>query len=328
MSIPVVICDDSSFARHQIAEALPRGWDVDLTFAGGGEEALEAVRAGRGDILFLDLTMPGMDGFDVLEAIRREDLPTLTIVVSGDIQPESQRRVRELGAVAFVEKPVDGQRLGGLLAEYGVLGVLTGEGAPVQAGVAFTDWCQETANVAMGRAADLLAKVIAGSVQLSVPRVELLQPGQMEAAVASAVSAQWAAVVSQGFIGSRIAGETLLVFAETDVAALAEAMHFTEALTPTAETELLTDIANILVGAFLKGFSEQLGVPFSQGHPRIELPGGYGSGITANARGRGLAIDLSYTIGDHHIHCDQLVLFPERSIHALEQRAGYLVQQP
>ncbi|HKJ76832.1 MAG TPA: response regulator, partial [Gammaproteobacteria bacterium] len=268
MSVPVVICDDSSFARRQIARALPSGWDVSVTFAGGGEEALEAVRAGRGDILFLDLTMPGMDGFDVLQAIRQEDLPTLTIVVSGDIQPESRRRVKELGAVAFVEKPVDGERLGEVLDEYGLVGVLTGGSQPEEVGVAFTDWCQEIANVAMGRAGDLLAKVIAGSIELSVPRVDLLGPGQMEAAVASAVSAQWSAVVSQGFIGSRIAGETLLVFAETDMAALAEAMGFSEELTATGETELLTDISSVLVGAFLKGVSEQIGVGFSQGHPR------------------------------------------------------------
>ena len=326
MSVPVVICDDSSFARRQIARALPSGWDVSVTFAGGGEEALEAVRAGRGDILFLDLTMPGMDGFDVLQAIRQEDLPTLTIVVSGDIQPESRRRVKELGAVAFVEKPVDGERLGEVLDEYGLVGVLTGGSQPEEVGVAFTDWCQEIANVAMGRAGDLLAKVIAGSIELSVPRVDLLGPGQMEAAVASAVSAQWSAVVSQGFIGSRIAGETLLVFAETDMAALAEAMGFSEELTATGETELLTDISSVLVGAFLKGVSEQIGVGFSQGHPRIVLPGGYGPGISANARGRGLAIELSYTIGAQRTHCDQLVLFPERSIQALERRADYALQ--
>jgi len=326
VSVPVVICDDSSFARRQIARALPSGWDVSVTFAGGGEEALEAVRAGRGDILFLDLTMPGMDGFDVLQAIRQEDLPTLTIVVSGDIQPESRRRVKELGAVAFVEKPVDGERLGEVLDEYGLVGVLTGGSQPEEVGVAFTDWCQEIANVAMGRAGDLLAKVIAGSIELSVPRVDLLGPGQMEAAVASAVSAQWSAVVSQGFIGSRIAGETLLVFAETDMAALAEAMGFSEELTATGETELLTDISSVLVGAFLKGVSEQIGVGFSQGHPRIVLPGGYGPGISANARGRGLAIELSYTIGAQRTHCDQLVLFPERSIQALERRADYALQ--
>ena len=326
MPVPVVICDDSSFARRQIARALPSGWDVSVTFAGGGEEALEAIRAGRGDILFLDLTMPGMDGFDVLQAIRQEDLPTLTIVVSGDIQPESRRRVQELGAVAFVEKPVDGERLGEVLEEYGLVGVLTGEAGQADFGVGFTDWCQEIANVAMGRAGDLLAKVIAGNIELSVPRVDLLQPGEMEAAVASAVSAQWSAVVSQGFIGNRIAGETLLVFAETDMGALAEAMAYNDQLTATAETELLTDISSVLVGAFLKGISEQIGVGFSQGHPRIVLPGGYGPGISASAGSRGLAIELSYSIGAHRSHCDQLVLFPERSIPALEQCADYALQ--
>ncbi len=100
MSIPVIICDDSSFARKQVMRALPSGWDVDLTFCENGREAVAAIEAGKGDILLLDLTMPVMDGFEVLTYIRKNDLPTLPIVISGDIQPESHKRVMALGAVA------------------------------------------------------------------------------------------------------------------------------------------------------------------------------------------------------------------------------------
>ncbi|HEY9150158.1 MAG TPA: response regulator, partial [Gammaproteobacteria bacterium] len=93
MGTPVLICDDSSFARKQMARALPADWDIDISFAEHGREAIAAIAAGKADILFLDLNMPVMDGYEVLEAIRAGDLPTLVIVVSGDIQPEAHARV-------------------------------------------------------------------------------------------------------------------------------------------------------------------------------------------------------------------------------------------
>ena len=93
MSLPLLICDDSSFARKQMARSLPEAWDVAITYATNGSEGIEAIRAGKGDVLFLDLNMPVMDGYAVLSTIRKEDLPTIVIVVSGDIQPEAREKV-------------------------------------------------------------------------------------------------------------------------------------------------------------------------------------------------------------------------------------------
>lgn len=120
MSTNVLICDDSSFARKQVRRALPPGWAVNVSFAGNGHEALAAIQAGKGDVLFLDLTMPEMDGFETLEQIKKRDLPTLVIVISGDIQPEAMARVKKLGALAFISKPVDAGRLLQVLTDFGI----------------------------------------------------------------------------------------------------------------------------------------------------------------------------------------------------------------
>jgi len=120
MSTPVLICDDSSFARKQMARALPNDWDIELTFAGNGEEALVAIKEGKADILFLDLTMPVLDGYGVLEAIRAEDLPTMVIVVSGDIQPEARDTVKKLGALEFIKKPITTDKITEILTAYGI----------------------------------------------------------------------------------------------------------------------------------------------------------------------------------------------------------------
>ncbi len=121
MAIPLLICDDSNMARKQVARSLPEGWEVDVTFAGDGAEALAAIRAGKGEMVFLDLTMPELDGYAVLEAVRKEDLKSVVIVISGDIQPEAHQRVKALGALDFIRKPVDKQKLRHVLETYGLL---------------------------------------------------------------------------------------------------------------------------------------------------------------------------------------------------------------
>lgn len=107
-------------ARRLLINALPDAWDVDITQATNGNEALEAYRAGRASVMFLDLTMPGMNGFEVLEAIQHEGLDSFIVVVSADIQSEAKARVKTLGAMAFVEKPVSAEKLLPILREYGL----------------------------------------------------------------------------------------------------------------------------------------------------------------------------------------------------------------
>src|SRR5690554_4812205 len=111
MSIPLLICDDSNMARKQVAKALPPGWDVSISYASNGHEALAAIRQGKGEMVFLDLTMPELDGFRVLEAIRDEDLKSVVIVISGDIQPVARERVMQLGAIDFIKKPINQDKL-------------------------------------------------------------------------------------------------------------------------------------------------------------------------------------------------------------------------
>jgi two-component system chemotaxis response regulator CheY len=121
MSIPLLICDDSNMARKQVARSLPDGWDVDITFATNGVEGLAAIREGKGEMVFLDLTMPEMDGYDVLEHVFNEGLNAMIVVISGDIQPEARDRVMKFGAIDFIKKPVSKEKLESVLTQYGLM---------------------------------------------------------------------------------------------------------------------------------------------------------------------------------------------------------------
>ncbi len=120
MPLPIVIADDSLLARKVLTRALPADWDVEISYATNGREALELYRAGRASVMFLDLTMPDMTGYQVLDALQHEDLNTFVIVVSADVQPMAQERVRALGAIAFLPKPVTPEALRPVLKEYGL----------------------------------------------------------------------------------------------------------------------------------------------------------------------------------------------------------------
>lgn len=121
MAIPLLICDDSLMARKQVAKSLPDGWEVDITFATNGLEGIQAIREGKGEMVFLDLTMPEMDGYQVLETVKREGLNAMIIVISGDIQPTAHERVTSLGAMDFIRKPVNPDKLADTLRKFGLI---------------------------------------------------------------------------------------------------------------------------------------------------------------------------------------------------------------
>ena len=121
MTIPLLICDDSNMARKQVARSLPPDWDVEVTFAKNGVEGVEAIKAGHGEMVFLDLTMPEMDGYGVLDTIKAEKLKCVVIVISADIQPEARERVMKAGALDFIRKPINQDKLVEVLSRYGLL---------------------------------------------------------------------------------------------------------------------------------------------------------------------------------------------------------------
>jgi DNA-binding response OmpR family regulator len=108
----VLIADDHVGLRAMIAEALrSNGYLVDEV--GNGGLALEAIRRGDHRVAIIDVRMPVMDGLAVAARVRTEGLACRMIVISVVDDPETRRRVAELGA-AFHRKPF---RLADLLAD-------------------------------------------------------------------------------------------------------------------------------------------------------------------------------------------------------------------
>lgn len=316
-------------ARKQVLRALPADWPVLVTEAGNGREAMDAIRRGLGQVVLLDLTMPEMDGYQVLSALRAEGLKALVIVISGDIQEEAVRRVLELGALAFLKKPFDESELRQTLSQ---VGLLTEPGHPSPGNhraantvISFHDVFRETINVAIGRAAALIAKVLGVFVQLPVPNVNILEVGELHMALTDASSCKELTAICQGFIGSGIAGEALLMFHDSEITDIAQLMQ--RQSSDYSDLEMLLDLSSVLIGACLSSIAEQIDVVFSQGHPQIlgqhasidEL-------IQVNRKRwkKTLAVEISYSLEGHDIRFDLLLLFTEDSIERLTHKLAYL----
>lgn len=80
----------------------------------GGAEGLLALQRARYDLVLLDLTMPDVDGEDVMCRMSARDDRTPVIIVSGDC--DAALRARRLGAVGAVGKPFDPAKLGAVVA--------------------------------------------------------------------------------------------------------------------------------------------------------------------------------------------------------------------
>ncbi len=117
----VLIVDDSRVGRRLVRRCVPAEWDAEFTEASGGQGAIDTLSQQEIDVLFLDLTMPEVDGYAVLKWLKASDLDPIVIVVSGDVQPEAKVRVLLLGAFEFLAKPTTVDEVRRVLSLAGVL---------------------------------------------------------------------------------------------------------------------------------------------------------------------------------------------------------------
>jgi len=317
--------------RKQLLRALPPEWAVSVTEVDNGKAGLEAIRQGLGRVVLLDLTMPVMDGYQVLSAVREEGLQAHVIVISADVQEEARRRVLDMGALAFLRKPFDPDEFRQTLHQHGLLAVpqqdIAANAPTIDGPSTFRDVLQETVNVAIGRAGALLARVLDVFVQLPVPNVNLLEVGELHMALADVQRGdERLTAICQGYIGSGIAGEALLIFHDSEIADMATLLHRDG--NDGGDLEMLLDLSTLLIGACLSGIAEQIDVVFSQSHPQIlgeHLAIDELIQVNSQRNKKTLAVEISYSLEGHDIHFDLLMLFSEDSVQLLNRKLAYLM---
>ena len=105
MGRKIVLAEDDRFVRKATTAALrQRGFEV--IAVEDGEEALRQTRAERPDLVLLDMIMPKMQGFQVLDALKQDaETAGIPVIVCSSLeQAEDQARAREAGAAAYIVK--------------------------------------------------------------------------------------------------------------------------------------------------------------------------------------------------------------------------------
>jgi DNA-binding response OmpR family regulator len=108
--IKLLLVDDEQDFVETLAERL-RLRDFGSTVALDGETALSIVKEGVPDVMLLDIMMPGINGLEVLERVKENYPNVQVIIVTGHGGEKEKTRAMQLGAFAYMTKPVDFETL-------------------------------------------------------------------------------------------------------------------------------------------------------------------------------------------------------------------------
>ncbi len=117
-----LVIDDNRQTAEALCQML-RIWKIPSRSALTPSAGMAILREANPKVIFLNINMPGVDGFEVLSYLRRE--PHLfgvpVIIVTSDDQPETAQRALKGGASAVIIKPVMAEILEGALKEAGII---------------------------------------------------------------------------------------------------------------------------------------------------------------------------------------------------------------
>ena len=107
-----LITDDSKLARLSLIKSLKsQVADAEIFQAENGLVAIEIMKKEKVDVVFLDLTMPELDGYAALPKLLELNNKAKIIVISADVQTKAKERVISLGALLHIQKPINADKM-------------------------------------------------------------------------------------------------------------------------------------------------------------------------------------------------------------------------
>jgi DNA-binding response OmpR family regulator len=113
----ILIIDDSA-TNVFLLQTLLEEQGFSVIFSYNGKEAMKYIEEQNFDLLLLDIMMPGVDGYDVLEKMSNEQKNTPVIMVTAKDDKDSENKAREMGASDYVTKPINFEKLIQIVQKY------------------------------------------------------------------------------------------------------------------------------------------------------------------------------------------------------------------
>ena len=107
MGTRVLFIEDDTDVQLVIGEGL-KYLDFEVTVVGNAEEALKKLRYQQYDLILLDMTLPGMSGWDFAKKLQRGDYPDMPVVaLTGSSNVGDEQKAYQVGCVGFISKPCE-----------------------------------------------------------------------------------------------------------------------------------------------------------------------------------------------------------------------------
>jgi chemotaxis protein CheC len=178
------------------------------------------------------------------------------------------------------------------------------------------DALAELVNIGMGQAGDSLARLFDTFIQLSIPRIQIVRPHDVAAAITALIGESGPVVAVRQAFSSRIRGEALAVYAAGGCDALADLVTYPDV----TSDELLLEISNVLVGACVGGLAAQFGLEPSFSPPSI-LGHHRSVGELLDTERlpwhNALLAEVNFAVADRAFRCHLLTFWPDESIGVL-----------
>ncbi|KJY76886.1 response regulator [Vibrio nigripulchritudo] len=308
----VLICDDSALARKSVARCIADSEHQKILFAGDGQEALDILKVQNIDVMFLDLTMPVLDGYEVLSAMPVSDYPTKVIVVSGDVQQAAKKRCKELGAYEFIEKPLNPGTARPLFPSIGLTFCQSSSSTPLPKLDPITQF-KELTNIALGRGAAIISDHLGEFIHIPIPNVGLLSPGELAMTLEDVLHREGSVAVAQRFVGGGIHGEALVCMRGTQIEEMGQSLGYK--VQESSYNEVVINIANLLVASYLVSLGEQMCTQFALRQPAVidhfhqEI-----NSLNVGGVGELFTVEYTYFAESIHFECEVLFLIDSRSV--------------
>lgn len=107
MSTTIMVVDDSPFASKQIKDIVEdNGYEV-IGYAKDGEEAIEHYKELKPDIVILDIIMPGLNGLETAEILKKQDPAVKILMLSSLCDAGTMEEVKSIGVKHLIPKPLE-----------------------------------------------------------------------------------------------------------------------------------------------------------------------------------------------------------------------------
>ncbi|NRA40460.1 MAG: response regulator [Planctomycetes bacterium] len=244
----ILIVDDNRFSRKMLQRYVDDAGHESMQGC-DGKEGLALLKDHDFDMVFSDLLMDGMSGFDFMRILHEQHNTIPRVVISSDIQTSSKERISAYGVHTFINKPFSADDIKNVIDE-----LHSSEERPGDFHTNEIQTVSELVNIGIGKAAASISKMLERRIELSVPFVEV---GNIDAIKGVFDKhAENVSVIEQGFRGD-IAGSAALIFSPECISTLinilfgANDLQTETSIIHKERESVMSEIGNIFVNGIM-----------------------------------------------------------------------------